>query len=421
MASATEPAPAVHRPSPVGELKNSPELELVLLCARRNLNIDRVRRALRLLEHPLNWSLLIEQAEVHGLFPLLYWHGTRTLALAFPPEIAQQLNSRFRANAARSLLLIRDLANTLELLGSRGIPVIPFKGPALAETLYGDAALRQCVDLDILLRSCDVPEAIRTLVSAGYEAPTELTTARQNAFIATQYEYAFLSPAGNLVELQWRILPRYFSLALPEGQYWSRIQSLKVFGRKINALSCEDLLLLLCFHGGKHGWDKLIWLADVAELITSTPHLEWEYVLEHARRAGGLRMLLLAVILANRFLETTIAEELEQPVARDRTVGQIADSICRNFDTGELPTYVQSQLYLLRVRERWRDRLRYLIRFALTPTPMEWKIVDLPPSLSSLYSFLRVLRGLGKALSLARNAASRFVKSKLLCRQCLGR
>lgn len=413
-ASATEPALAGHRPLQIAELKNSPELQLLLCCARRKLSSANARYALELLDQPLNWSRLIEQAQIHRLFPLLYWHWTKSLGLDFPPEIAEQLDDRFRANVARSLLLMRDLVNLVELLGSRGIPAIPFKGPALAESLYGNAALRQCVDLDILIRQCDVPEAIRTLVSAGYEDGKQLTPAQQNAFVATQYEYGLLSPAGILVELQWRIVPRYFSLPLPEEQYWSRLQSLTVCGREMNSLSCEDLLLLLCIHGGKHGWGKLIWLADVAELLASKPHMDWEYVLNHARRAGGLRLLLLGVVLANRLLGTTIPNDLEQPLDRDRTVEQIADGIGRNLVTGGLPTYISSQLYLLRVREHWPDRLRYVVRFTSTATPMEWKMVDFPPSLFVLYSFLRMLRGLGKALSLAGNSASRFIKSKVV-------
>ncbi len=413
-ALATHPALAGPRTAGIAGLHNSPELELLLTCARREMRADHTRHAIELLDHSLNWSLLIEQARAHRLFPLLYWHWKRSLRLDFPAEIAEQLDGRFRANVARSLLLVRDLADIVEHLRRRGIPVVPFKGPALAESLYGNAALRECVDLDILIRRRDVPEAIRTLVSAGYVGGKQLTPAQQNAFVATQYEYPFLSPSGILVELQWRIVPRYFSLSLSEEQYWSRIQPLTVCGQEMNSLACEDLLLLLCFHGGKHGWEKLIWLADVAELVVSHPHLDWEYVLDQSRRAGGLRMLLLGVVLANRLLGTTIPPDLEQPLARDRTVERIADGIGRDLVRGELPTYVKSQIYLLRVRERWRDRLQYVAQFAFTATPEEWKIVDLPPSLSVLYRFLRVLRGLGKAMSLAGNTASRLIKSKVV-------
>ncbi len=395
------------------DLEHSSELELLLLCARRNLSADRAQRARELLEQPLDWRRLIDQGRGHGLLPLLYWHGTRTLAQELPQEIAQQLHDHYRANAARNLLLIDELFKIVELLGGSGIPVVPFKGPALAEQLYGDAALRECVDLDILLRARDVPEAIRRLNFAGYTQGPKLTAVQQNAFLTTQYEYAFLSPAGILVELQWRIAPQYFSLALPEENYWGRIQSATICGRKVNQLSCEDLLLLLSFHGGKHGWEKLIWLADVAELIAAHPQLDWDYVLNGARRAGGLRMLLLGAALARKFLGVALPKDLEQPLAKDRAVPPIADGITRNVLRGEQPTYVKSQLYLLRVRERWQDRLRYAVRFTFTATPMELEMADFPRPFFFLYRCLRVLRGLRKALALVGNTAARFIERKV--------
>ena len=355
----------------------------------------------------------MQQAQVHGLLPLLCWHGTRTLAQDFPPEIAQQLHDHFRANAARNLLLIEELFHVVELLGSSGIPVVPFKGPVLAENLYGDASLRECVDLDILLRARDVPEAIRRLKSAGYAEGPKLTAVQQNAFLTSQYEYAFLSPAGILVELQWGIVPHYFSLALPEEQYWGRIQSATICGREVNQLSCEDLLLLLSFHGGKHGWEKLIWLADVAELMASNPQLDWEYVLERARRAGGLRMVLLGAVLVSKLLGITLPRNLERPLAQDRTVNQIADRIVGKVLRGGRPSYLKSQLYLLRVRERWQDRLRYVARFAFTATPIEMEMVDLPAPFFFMYRFLRVLRGLRKALALVGNTAARVMERKV--------
>jgi len=115
------------------------------------MSADRANHALELLDQPFDWSRLVELADVHRLFPLLYWHVTRTLARDFPQEIGQQLHRRFLGDVAHSLLLIRDLVEIVDLLERRGIQVIPFKGPALAESLYGNAALRQCVDLDILL------------------------------------------------------------------------------------------------------------------------------------------------------------------------------------------------------------------------------------------------------------------------------
>jgi len=370
---------------------------------------DRSQCALGLVDS-LDWSVLLELAREHRLFPLLYWHWTKSLQLSLPAGLASQLDDRFRANAARSLLLAQELAEVVERLGRRGIPAVPFKGPALAECLYGNAALRQCVDLDILIRRRDVANAIQTLLSAGYGDGKQLTAVQQTAYIGTQYEYPLLSPSGVLVELQWRIVPRYFSLPLDEEQYWSRIQPLTLCGRQMHSLSPEDLLLFLCIHGGKHGWQKLIWLADVAELVVSQV-LDWEYVFDQARRAGALRLVLLGVLLASRLLGIPVPTETESPLPRDRRVERIAEVLVRDLVAGRQPTYMKSQRYLLRVRERWQDRLRYLFRFTWTATPMEWDMVRLPPSLSGLYRLLRALRGLGKAIAMAGTMVYRLMRT----------
>ena len=358
----------------------------------------------------LDWGALLELARKHRLFPLLYWHWTKSLQLSFPAGLAPQLDDWFRANAARSLLLAQELAQVVERLGRFGIPAVPFKGPALAEKLYGNAALRECVDLDILIRRRDVANAIQTLVSAGYVDGKQLTAARQTAYIGTQYEYPLLSPSGVLVELQWRIVPHYFSLPLEEEQYWSRMQPMTIRGREMNSLSPEDQPLFLCIHGGKHGWQKLIWLADVAEMVVSHP-VDWEYVLDQAQRAGALRMVLLGVFLANRLLGTTVPADIEDSLARDPMVEHIAEALVGNLVSGRHPTYLESQRYFLRVRERWQDRLRYLVRFTSTPTPMEWEMVRLPPALSGLYRVVRLLRGLGKAVAIAGSTVYRLVKA----------
>lgn len=409
-ALATDQPITEYQPAPIAE-PISPEFGLLLACARRQMNADHVRYALGLVDY-LDWNVLLEQAREYRLFPLLYWHWTKSLRLSFPADLAPQLDGQFRANAARSLLLVQQLADMVERLGQQGIPVVPFKGPALAESLYGNAALRECVDLDILIRRRDVPEAIRTLVSAGYADIKQLKPGRQGAYISTQYEYPLLSPSGILLELQWRVVPRYFSLPLNEEQYWSRIQPFTLCGREMYSLSPEDLLLFLCIHGGKHGWEKLIWLADVAELVVSKPRLDWDYILDQARRAGAFRMLRLGVVLADRLLGITIPTEAEYQLTRDPMAERIAKGLVRDLVSGQHPTYLRSQRYLLRVRERWQDKLQYVLRFSCTATPMEWAIVNLPPALSGIYRLVRILRGLGKATSLVGDAASRKIRAR---------
>jgi len=147
----------------------SPEDELCLLLARAQLSPEARERTLSLLACPLQWPLLLERARIFEVFPLLY-AGLRTLDFSGVPDpVRSEWTTIFRFNAIRNEILAIDLARILRMLADAGVPVIPLKGIGLAKSLYGDAALRACADLDILIPSKNVAEAFHLLLSSGYE------------------------------------------------------------------------------------------------------------------------------------------------------------------------------------------------------------------------------------------------------------
>ena len=73
-------------------------------------------------------------------------------------------------NAIRNELLAKELARLLQLLGDAKIPVIPLKSTILAETLYGDPALRVSADIDLLVPAANVIDAHNLILSSGYHS-----------------------------------------------------------------------------------------------------------------------------------------------------------------------------------------------------------------------------------------------------------
>src|SRR5439155_10711561 len=128
-----------------------PEDQLCLLLFRGELSPDAERQALELLASPLGWQRLLERARTHEVLPLLY-RNLQALGFAGVPEpVRAELADAYGNNAIRNVLLAKELARVLSLLGEAGVPVMPVKGTALAESLYGDPALRVCADIDILV------------------------------------------------------------------------------------------------------------------------------------------------------------------------------------------------------------------------------------------------------------------------------
>jgi hypothetical protein len=83
--------------------------------------------------------------------------------VSLPANLEGDLERRFATNAQRSLRLTRELARIMACLENHSVDAIPYKGPALAQAIYGDVAMRQFSDLDILIRVSDYDRADRSL------------------------------------------------------------------------------------------------------------------------------------------------------------------------------------------------------------------------------------------------------------------
>ncbi len=73
-----------------------------------------------------------------------------------PTEVRAWLNRVFLSAAARAMRAGRQIRTVVDALEAAGIESVLLTGPALARTVYPDLALRQSVDIDLLVRPADV-------------------------------------------------------------------------------------------------------------------------------------------------------------------------------------------------------------------------------------------------------------------------
>ena len=239
----------------------------------------------------LNWTYLEELAKFHGVVPLVY----RNLN-AICPELASKdtLNSLRRYTQASTLLnglLAKELVVLLEAFDNNGISVIPFKGPTLAVTAYGDLSLREFVDLDLMVKQDSIPKARKILRLLGY-APKGKTSDAESPEMRNRRFHTLVKKNGMFrVDLQWLMANRYFSFQLDRDHLWENLQSISVAGKMVKALAPEELLVILCVHGSKHVWEELKWICDVAELVRAQEGMDWERLLARATEMRCLRMV----------------------------------------------------------------------------------------------------------------------------------
>jgi len=372
-----------------------PEYRLLLLGIKADCNGQAKHEIAALLEKGVDWSFLLGAAANHGVMPLLYRAFRKDYSHLVPEEILSQFRSAYQANTVRNLVLTSELQKIVDRLESGGIPSVPYKGPALAAQLYGDIALRQFVDLDILVRRRDVVKSRDLIAGMGYQADMEFEGAQALAFKQAYNELALIRNDGKVyLELQWEVVPWSFCFSLDDLDIWRHRRKSVTKDIRFNALPPEELLLILCVHGAKDFWGRLIWVSDAVELIRRHPELNWEWLTRLADRTGGRRMLLVGLKLARDLFGTTLPDDVERMVKADPMVGRLTRWIKdRLYGLDESPLdFYKKYAFYFRIRERVRDRIEYLFRMAITGLLIEWRPLHMPRSFLPLYYMLRPFR-----------------------------
>ena len=377
----------------------SRELDLILACCgddREGENSARLQHILQSAD--LDWERLLQLAQLHGVVPLIY---RRLLTVMRATQCAglEALRQQDKFNAHRALWLTVELLNIHKHLAARGIEVLPYKGPTLAESLYGNVALRQFSDLDLLVRPRDLTATRSALAELGYKPGLQLTRAADRAYLKSGYEYTFDGAQGrNLVEIKWRILPRFYSIAFDVDKFFEMAVAVDVAGHKLRTLCDQDLMLVLCVHAAKHGWMQLSWLCDIAQLARSRA-LDWKALRERAKALGIARIVAVSFLLSHKLLATALPAQLE--VQDDPAAEALTQRILRQIvgDSEFDPESVGYFRLMMDLRERRRDRASFAWRLLVTPSAGEWSAIRLPALLFPLYRVVRMFRLAGRMIS----------------------
>jgi hypothetical protein len=371
---------------------------LLLVCARwfvQQEPSDELRSAF---QNDLEWSVLLQMAEVHSVMPVLY----SVLASECPDKVPEQLRSRFQDHALSNLHYTAELVKLLQLLERNRICAVPIKGPILAVSAYGSLALRAFVDLDFLVRRDQVLLAKDLLIKEGYRLQSDTHWGCGSASLQSKERQLSLVSSDNRIrlDLHWRLLPEYFAPAFDGEQVWQNLVSVSLAGRDVLALSPEDLLLFLCAHGSKHRWECLGWICDVA-LVLKRMEIDWERFLDRARQAHIERMALLGLCVANNLFDSELPADLRQRINADPKISNLTAEVRRSLLVPDIRarSQVEKGIMNLRMIERLGDKIRFLRGLLITPTEAEWRNLRLPPSLYFLYYPYRLGRLVGRRTS----------------------
>ena len=316
---------------------------------------------------------LLALAEEHGVDGHLAAYLRDSAEALVPPEIRQTLTERMRAQNFFTLRLNAELFEVLARFSAEGIGALVIKGPVLAVRAYGDPAIRNYGDLDLLVRQRDIRRATELMSARGFLPAVPLSAIDAGKIPG---QYLFSKPDSKLiVELHNDFTLRYFPRRLPLETVFARQVSVRVDAHDIPALSVEDELVLICIHGAKHFWERLMWIADVAALVFRQTGIDWDLVRDSARGVEAERMLHTGLRLASDLLKVQLPATVQAAVEADVRAARLAEQ-CANWlpAAGNSPHgLIERAAFRLRMRGGLTAAPAYLFRLSFSPTEEDWK------------------------------------------------
>jgi hypothetical protein len=392
----SQPTIAADRAPPTA-VPRSPELALLLACARADLPESAHETVRGLISGTLDWQLILQLAAAHRLGPLLHHHLQQSFPGTCPAPALTQLRGAATSTLATNMHLAAELRRLTALLGRHGIACLAFKGPVLAYSVFGQLGLRPCLDLDVMIQPGDFEQTLEILAAAEYRPHVALAPAWRKRYLTRYSELAFYRSAPHTwLDLHWSLLPAGYSFARPLESVWQRVRTVDLLGTSVTTLGAADQLLFLCLHAAKHNWKCLSWLVDVAETVRNQHDFNWPEFLASGTAHGAGRIIAITLQLCQRLLDLELPAQVEHFIARDAAALAVTQRVERALTHHAPQTAAAVQmpwnLALYDAMERQSDRSYLIYDLIVRPTSEEWTVFPLPIWLAPLHFLLRPLR-----------------------------
>lgn len=370
------------------------EIALILTCSKGSETKDNREKIANLLTKELNWHYIFQMAARHELVPLMYYNLQLLPPGSVPEDVLQHMNEIYLISVKQSMIQTRELLEVIELGKDHEIPIIPYKGTALSQQIYGDIGLRISSDIDIIVRRQDAFRAKALLISRGYTPEICLTPDQDNKFIQVRCEYDLHHQHRTTLDIHWQFIPYYYLDPFEEREIWSGLKVISLEGQDISVLAPEMLIVGLCIHGAKHQWKELKQIGDIAGIIASDKNINWELILKIAREKRIERIISLGLRLAEELMKADLPTIVSEYIRSDRVVQHLVSSSIDSIFTEKQNKGgdIQEVLYWLSVRECLWDRIRVVALLAFKPNHDDWAYISLPGSFSPLYYIIRPIR-----------------------------
>lgn len=288
----------------------------ILVCAvKGDATNDQRSRLQELLSKIGASDRLIDAAVREGVAGLLYKCLLKLdLLAALGTDARDRLRAVYYRTVSVNLKLLHEVKCVLGALQEDGVPVVLLQGAALLTQVYADPGLRPMRDVDVWVLPKHYSQLVSRLERLGFERhPIYPNIFRRGSTLVDVHSHILWAD---------RIKARGRLLEVPQEDIFRRAQPGKLDGVDTLCLSAADQVIYLSMHAVKHNYQRLIWLADVLQCLSSWSPDPWRVLLNRAEELGQSHTLSGTLYLLVLLFDIEIPQtfQLLQPHALEKAI-----------------------------------------------------------------------------------------------------
>jgi len=372
----------------------TPDIQFLIKCCKTNPSVADIGQICTHIKQFDDQQLtqIVDLSHTHKVFPIFYQviqaHTKKLLSNEYHAELKQQ----YITNIMKNMRMTAELIRIMKLLGENGIEALSFKGPTLAKIAYGDIMLRQYGDLDILVDKKDAYIAGKLMCENGHNAIVPLNILQNSTYLNVAKDFCLVKERGGVyTELHWRLFEKKFNIIIP-ASVKGEFQNVSINNFSIRTFPTELLLVYLCLHGSKHGWERISWICDIDRLLRSS-RIDWGKSIDIAEDSHSNSSFYLGLNLCSSLFQTPIPDSVIKRMGKyDITelkalaltnLGE-KGAIRNEFQNNRKSFFYQSKLYDSKI-----DKIYFCLNTFFGTSTTDCQTLMLPEKLRFLYVFLR--------------------------------
>src|SRR6266567_3781118 len=255
---------------------------------------------------------LASTEELPRLIPVLCDYFSRAELIELVGERStNEIMKMHRLEMLQNLFLENELQRILIAFDEAHIPLMLFKGPVLAYTIYPKPHLRTYHDLDALIQPGDVVHAQDLLAQMGYSFYDEYRADTVDEE-RTGYHFSLQAPGSPfavIIELHTAPHASEIGTLSDREALWKNATTVTILGQPVVTMNPVDHLLYLCWHYRFHGFTRLLWFYDIVMMLRAYGgSLDWGRLIHMAHDQGMAATLYYCLSWCHDLFEVTIPE-----------------------------------------------------------------------------------------------------------------